>query len=770
MEIDTVSHGCISKDRFEELRDDFAADRLADLEFQGSSSLNPNRYVGQWALETLNVHQAHAALAVIEGDVDGKNVKPGDGVTVGVMDSGVARTHHELAGASITETFLQNLPDERRTDYETNGGHSHGTAVTSIMAAQPNDAGFLGIAWGATFKVFTVPIGDHIPENDIRRRTFEWDSAYKDVLASGVDIVNASYSVDGTFIENYDADDLRNSTKWSLGFDVIAQSGVTDPAIFVWPAGNDHGDPCDQGDQNCFADSTSSTGYSYRATSPNLEGGAVAKLPELQGHNVVVVAVDRGIRIAELSNRCGMAGPWCIAAPGTGITAALFDSVEPSRGSFRVLLNLAGTSFAAPMVSGGLALMKHFFRGQLSNRELLTRLFATANKSGIFAADRSDGTSSIYGQGLMDLGAAVSPVDNAQVMTNSRVSENRQNGHAIQTTQLRLGRAFGDGLSRSLAGREIAAFDALGAPFWFDLSGLAGTAYHPSAIGRLQSLMAPGRNAYGPSTRGTRMTLAPYALAVHRGAWRVGLYESPATAESSLLNLAGNAATVTFKAQNGLEATTFATVNHVTSLATAGLPRQQTSDVGAMLAWRPPDTPVGVRVGWLKEGNSLLGSTATGAFGGLSANNMFTGFEAVTEFGGWHLAFDTEIGLVAPNVGSGLIDGLSWLTTSAMSLRVNRHLTAHDEVTVSVSQPPRIENGSATFRLPVGRTRDGEILRESFSAGLVPSARQIDVAARWRRTGVFGGALQAEAAASHNPGHVAAKPLFSLLAGWRAEF
>ena len=763
MEIDTVSHGCISKDRFEELRDDFAADRLADLEFQGSS-LNPNRYVGQWALETLNVHQAHAALAVIEGDVDGKNVKPGDGVTVGVMDSGVDRTHHELAGASITETFLQNLPDETRADYETNGGHSHGTVVTSIMAAQPNDAGFLGIAWGATFKVFTVPIGDHIPENDIRRRTFEWDSAYKDVLASGVDIVNASYSVGGTFIENYDADDLRNSTKLSLGFDVIAQSGVTDPAIFVWAAGNDHGDPCDQGDQNCFADSTSSTGYSYRATSPNLEGGAVAKLPELQGHNVVVVAVDRGLRIAELSNRCGMAGPWCIAAPGTGITAAEFGSVAPSPGSFRVLLNLAGTSFAAPMVSGGLALMKHFFRGQLSNRELLTRLFATANKSGIY------GTSSIYGQGLMDLGAAVSPVDNAQVMTNSRVSENRQNGHAIQTTQLRLGRAFGDGLSRSLAGREIAAFDALGAPFWFDLSGLAGTAYHPSAIGRLQSLMAPGRNAYGPSTRGTRMTLAPYALAVHRGAWRVGLYESPATAESSLLNLAGNAATVTFKARNGFETTAFTTVNHVTSLTTAGLPRQQTSDVGALLAWRPPDTPVGVRVGWLKEGNSLLGSTATGAFGGLSANNVFTGFEAVTEFGGWRLAFDTEIGLVAPNVGSGLIDGVSWLTTSAMSLRVNRHLTAHDEVTVSVSQPPRIENGSAQFSLPVGRTRDGVILRESFSAGLVPSARQIDVAARWRRTSVFGGALQAEAAASHNPGHVAAKPMFSLLAGWRAEF
>ena len=422
------------------------------------------------------------------------------------------------------------------------------------------------------------------------------------------------------------------------------------------------------------------------------------------------------------------------------------------------------------MVSGGLALMKHFFRGQLSNRELLTRLFATADKSGIYASDRTDGSSSIYGQGMMDLGAAVSPVDSAQVIMNSRVGTDGQGGHNIQTTQIRLGQAFGNSLSRSLAGREIAAFDALGAPFWFDLSGLAGAAYRPTSLGRLYNLMAPGTQADRPAARGTRMTPAPYALAAHRGDWRFGLYESPANAESSLLNLAGNAATVTFKARNGFETTAFATVNQVTSLTTAGLARQQTSDVGAMLAWRPRDTPVGVRVGWLKEGNSLLGSTATGAFGRLSANNVFTGFEAAAEVGGWRLSFDTEIGLVAPNAGGGLIDGMSWLTTSALSLRANRRLTAHDEMTISVSQPPRIENGSATLRLPVGRTWDGVILRESFSAGLVPSARQIDLAARWRRTDVFGGALQAEAAASHNPGHVAAKSMFSLLAGWRAEF
>ena len=685
------------------------------------------------------------------------------------MDSGVDLTHLEFSGASIAETLLQNLPDEMRTDFGANE-FSHGTAVTSIMAAQPNNVGFLGIAWGSTYKAFTMPIGDHLAEDDPLRTAFDWESAYRDVLASGVDIVNASYGFTRTIIEDYTVEQLRTVDRFGPPLQVVAQQGATNPAIFVWLAGNDHGDPCDEGDPHCVADSSSTTGFSFNATSPGPEAAAMAKLPELRGHNVVTVAVGRDGRIADFSNRCGIAGPWCIAAPGVGVTGALFDSVTPTPGTARLALNLSGTSIAAPMVSGGLALMKHFFRGQLSNRELVTRLFATADKSGIYVPDRSDGTSSVYGQGMMDLGAAVSPVDNAQVMMNSRVGTDGQDGHSIQTTQLRLGLAFGNSLSRSLAGREIAAFDALGAPFWFDLSGLAGVAYQPSAMGRLFRLMTPARDAYGQAERGTRLTRAPYALAAHRGDWRIGLYESPANAESSLLNLARNAATVTYTAPTGLEATAFATINQGTPFATAGLPRQQTSDVGALLAWRPTDMPVGLRVGWLKEGNSLLGATATGAFGRLSANNVFTGFEAAAEVGGWRVAFDTEIGLVSPNAGGGLIDGMSWLTTSALSLRANRRLTARDEMTIAVSQPPRIENGAATFRLPVGRTRDGVILRESFSAGLVPSARQIDLAARWRRTGVLGGEFRAEAAASHNPGHVAAKPMFSLLAGWQAEF
>ncbi len=47
--------------------------------------------------------------------------------------------------------------------------------------------------------------------------------------------------------------------------------------------------------------------------------------------------------------------------------------------------------------------MKHVFRGQMTNTELVSRLMATANKQGIYADSR------IYGEGLMDLGAATAP-------------------------------------------------------------------------------------------------------------------------------------------------------------------------------------------------------------------------------------------------------------------------------------------------------------------------------------------------------------------------
>ena len=119
-----------------------------------------------------------------------------------------------------------------------------------------------------------------------------------------------------------------------------------------------------------------------------------------------------------------------------------------------------GTSYAAPIVSGSLAVLRQFFRGQLGNTELVTRLLATANREGIYA------DSDIYGHGLVDLDAATSPV--GPVMTSL---SSDPNSRPLAGTRAALsGGAFGTSWQRGLAGIEMAGFDALDAPFFMPAS------------------------------------------------------------------------------------------------------------------------------------------------------------------------------------------------------------------------------------------------------------------------------------------------------------
>ena len=602
------------------------------------------------------------------------------------------------------------MPDETANDPR---GYSHGTRVTSIIAAQPNNQHFIGVAWGADLKVFTVVATNLSYPGGYDPGTFDWPAAYRTVLASGVDIVNASYAIPGLFIENYSAGVIRSNRP---ELTVVAQQGVVDPTIFVWAAGNDHGKACTpQSDQNCIPNAGDPTTGRYDATSPSILGGAVARLPELRGHNVVVVSLANDGSIADYSNRCGVAANWCIAAPGNDFIAAYFGTGGTG------ITSISGTSFTAPLVTGGLALMKQLFRNQLSNKELVTRLFATADKSGRY----TDRTS--YGQGALDLAAAVSPVGTPLVRSGGLVAGA---GQSIQTTRLRLGSALGDGFPRAAAGLELAAFDELGAPFWFELPGLTDLAGTPSSLERLRELMTSSGTDTG----------------------------------NSLLDLAG--ATTTTRVASGLE---------LKFTDPSQRPTPALGATGALLSWQP--RPFGVRqgelaarIGWLGEEETLLGSKAGGGFGQLSAATLIGGFGLELQAGGWDLSAEAELGWTLPEYGGGIITDLSGLTTATFSLHASRRLTDHDRLTFSLSQPPRLEQGLATLSLPIGRTKGGRVLYRSVATELTPSGRQLDLAASWQREGLLGGTLRAEAALANQPGHLETEPIFSLAAGWQVVF
>ena len=499
------------------------------------------------------------------------------------------------------------------------------------------------------------------------------------------------------------------------------------------------------------------------AVSPAVFAGLPVRFPELRENLIAVVAVDRNGDIASFSARCGIARDSCIAAPGKDIRLAFFgplreDRMDPTRitrigarGSF----SSAGTSYAAPMVTGGLAVMKHFFRSQLSNTALVRRLYATAKKTGKYA------NRAIYGQGLMDLNAAVSPISGTTLALGNRVNEG---GISLSSTSLNMGAAFGDGLTQSFAGQEIAAFDQLGAPFWYSLDSLAGTRSGPSLQSRLKKFMSWTNNAREFGIFQPALGALPTEhLTLNSHQFSLGLMDTPDLVnDGGHLSLLGRAIALNRSVSDKLGFSLFSSKGN----------GDQAKVTGMEFISRPSRKNFAFRSGVVAERQSLLRSSASGAFGRMSGNSVFVGLEGNLKVGSWHLSAGAEVGTVIADIDESLLSVKSPLTTSAFAFRARTKLNERDTLNFALSQPVRIESGRAGITIPVGRTVDGDVLKSSYSIDLEPSGRQIDLTAQWRRSlPSSNGDFRLAVGLSLNPGHNdAAEPTISVLAGWRLGF
>ena len=723
--------------------------------------------MNQWGLTAIRAGRAYAQLELEHG----VGTEPGNGQTVGLIDTGIDAGHQVFAGKTVTEHFFSGATDE------TGDRRSHGTAVASVIVGRPSEAftasvtAGRGVARGADVAMFAVRAGsssgNYVPISlaGLNGADNQWASRLNHVInwSSGgrsIDFVNMSVGYLG-IIDQYSAQDLRDNFGDTIA--ALAQTGASEKTVFVWAAGNAHGDPCDPTDFTNDPDLCVDVNGNREVNAKSVEilPGLPARISELRGHLIAVVAVapdsddDGDYEVASFSNRCGIAADWCLAAPGARVRAAYFgpdpdDNSPGARGAY----NANGTSFAAPMATGALVVMKHHFRDQLSNTALVARLLETANKSGIYA-DRA-----IFGHGLMDLGAATTPVGITSVALSDRVDGPGDN---LASTRFALGGPLGNGLTQSLAGLEIAAFDSMDAPFWFALGDFAGAAPGPQAAVRLRSLMAPLR-AYGRSgvLRPGFASLAASDPAASPVPLSLEVMEAPPLGtDGGHLSLAGQALTMAMGDRDELS---------IAAFSTEGM-RRQAPATGAALSWRPSGAPVGLRSGMIAERETMLGSSATGAFGRVSANSAFAGIEGNARIGAWQLGAGAEIGTVRSAVRGGVLSGVSPLTTSAFALRAENKLTAGDRLQISVAQPLRVEAGRARLSVPVGRTKDGRVLRRSVSADLEPTGRQIDLTVQWRRSLGVGSELRLGGGWTWQPGHDAsADPDLSLLAGWRHSF
>ena len=162
---------------------------------------------------------------------------------------------------------------------------------------------------------------------------------------------------------------------------------------------------------------------------------------------------------------------------------------------------------------------------------------------------------------------------------------------------------------------------------------------------------------FGRSELGLRSRSSPMQ-------WRFGLLNTPAGSEDGHLSLVENALTVTLGDKNGLSGSAF---------TTEGM-EGRTPTSGASVSWQPMDALVGFDAGWTGERETLLGSSAKGAFGTLAANTAFVGIRTDRQLGGWQDSANAEMGTVYTAIKSGLIDKIAPLTASSFALGASRSI------------------------------------------------------------------------------------------------
>ncbi|MDE0804467.1 MAG: S8 family serine peptidase [Acidimicrobiales bacterium] len=274
---------------------------------------------------------------------------PDTGVVIAVVDTGVEGSHPAFGSRVLPQI---NIVKGSNGDPNGHGTHVAGTAAGGSINCGDftgNASAAVGVAPGA--KILPVRVLDDDGSGTVSGVA----EGIKKAADAGADVINLSLGTD-----------LNGLTG--------ASGALVDAIEYAW----------DKGSIPVLA-----------AGNGGLVGGLFGS-----GYGninaVVVTAVTRQGGVASYATDVGSA-KWGIAAPGgAGNGKAADDIVSAYSGNACGLL--AGTSMAAPHVSGALAILRA--RG-LSPQQAVERVLSTAKRTS---------PSRTYGSGILDLGAAVSGI------------------------------------------------------------------------------------------------------------------------------------------------------------------------------------------------------------------------------------------------------------------------------------------------------------------------------------------------------------------------
>jgi hypothetical protein len=358
--------------------------------------------------DTAEVSRSNAAVAA-RAVAAWRTGASGAGILAAVVDSGVNPALAEFSGrispASRDLAGTRGMADE----------DGHGTSVTGVMLAARDEAGVAGVAWGATLLALRVDAPGSCASADGCRYS-------SNAIAQGFDVATQA----GARVVNLSLGGSGISAALRLAAERAGAAGV----VTVVAAGNDGGS--------------------------NISGFAAGLLQAAPSTTLVVGALEADGTMAGFSNRAGVAAERYLTSLGVRVRS--FDATGTAR-------LYSGTSEAAPVVSGAVALMADAFPA-LSGGQIAEILLKTADDLG------APGVDAVFGRGQLNIERAFQPVGGISITGVAA---------PVAVAGGSLGPAMGDLGVMGAALRKVAGRDAYGRDFVQDL----GAGLRRAAPGRL---------------------------------------------------------------------------------------------------------------------------------------------------------------------------------------------------------------------------------------------------------------------------------------------
>ena len=598
----------------------------------------------------------------------------GKGITIGVVDTGILANDKAFSNNQVNTTLSGCAGVSfscGNASYNDVSGLGHGTAVAAI-AAGSGTSNFNYTAGGYTTKIGNT-LGLATGSGIVAERVFNTGYTNTSDVANGItQAAKAGVSVINLSVTAVNSPDV------TAAINDAANKGV----YIVWAGGNN---------STSLFNSTNMSGLTSAAISHLVFVGSVNSTNKLSSFSQIAGTgsfVDNTNTKTAYSERWIMAGGENIMAPNinSGSNAYSFWS---------------GTSMAAPLVSGSLALLEAAWPVLKTNGTATNLLLSTATKLG---------SATIYGNGLINLTAAFSPIGGLTIK--------QANGQSMPTTKLTSSVITGGALGSLNNVQNVlstyTAFDSYSRNFTVNMINLVkvGNPTTPTAATSTSTIptTATKKLAY-TDTQGNTWA---FSGNTNTALYSNNLAQSFDSLNSGISNLAqgGNALAIgTNLSEDRRMAISYSeTENHYTTNVGLGF-SQKVND----------DLTTAIKFNMLNEQNSLLGSTL-----GNSKHDSYSFGVSAAYNVSEHNSFivDTAYSMTNDNSNaSGLIAGTSGIVSQSFGAAWVIS-GKDDKLTMSVQQPLKVTNGYASVMV-ASTNADGTPKYSTQQVSLTPNGREL---------------------------------------------